>query len=464
MDTDFIERIEKLKLTVEEGEEITIRSTQREKILEEWSLSLIGKFLGSRTFNQRAAKNLLRSVWKMGNDLKIVDIGEGLYQFKFSIESQMKWVLDNGPWSFENQLLVLRRWEIGMTPRSVKFTTVPMWVQVWGLPFDLINEDAGRDIGSGLGRVVDVDSKALSADQARFLRIRVEVPLSKPLRRGSPVISPKGDKALVAFRYERLVGLCYRCGTLGHDEKFCIVSSESVVGENPYREWMKAGYRGGQGNMGRRPQGFQQQNDKNGRADRGRGPAQGAANSNSNSGVMIIYENAEKSGINDEANNIPSVLEATSTETELMMVDPTIKDSVLDEGNRVSFEAANQGINLYNVPLNYGTNSIPFGTETNAKQSTAGPRDSPHPETLPMHANGLINQKATRKKGLRKSEAAKQEEGSVDKKTGLKREHRAWEDVSEPEKTECKKARIEMQMDKTINPTVEAGCQPRRSQ
>ena len=43
MDFDFIEQIDKLKLTVEEGEEITIRSTQREKILEEWSLSLIGK-------------------------------------------------------------------------------------------------------------------------------------------------------------------------------------------------------------------------------------------------------------------------------------------------------------------------------------------------------------------------------------------------------------------------------------
>ena len=201
-------------------------------------------------------KNLLRSVWKMGNDLKIVDVGEGLFQFKFSIESQMKWVLDNGPWSFENQFLVLRHWEKGMTPRSVKFTTVPIWVQVWGLPFDLINEDAGRDIGSGLGRVVDVDSKALTADQARFLRIRVEIPLNKPLQRGSPVISPEGDKALVAFKYERLVRLCYRCGMLGHEEKYCVVPLETVEGEHPYGEWMNVGYRGSQGNMGRRPQGF----------------------------------------------------------------------------------------------------------------------------------------------------------------------------------------------------------------
>ena len=67
------------------------------------------------------------------------------------------------------------------------------------------------------------------------------------------MISPEGDKALVAFKYKRLVGLCYRYGMLGHEEKFCIVPSEMAERENLYEEWMKAGYRGSQGNMGRRP-------------------------------------------------------------------------------------------------------------------------------------------------------------------------------------------------------------------
>ena len=51
MDTDFLEQIQNLKLTMEEGEEITIQPMQREKILEEWALSLIGKFLSSRSLN-----------------------------------------------------------------------------------------------------------------------------------------------------------------------------------------------------------------------------------------------------------------------------------------------------------------------------------------------------------------------------------------------------------------------------
>lgn len=71
--------------------------------------------------------------------------------------------------SFNNHLLLLRRWEKGMTAFSVNFLNIPIWVQVWGLPFDLINEEAGKDIGSGIGRVVDVNCKAISSNQARFL-------------------------------------------------------------------------------------------------------------------------------------------------------------------------------------------------------------------------------------------------------------------------------------------------------
>ena len=66
MDFNFIERLQRISLTVEKGEIITVRSDHHEKTLEECSLSLLGCFLTSKTINLRAAKNLLRSVWKWG--------------------------------------------------------------------------------------------------------------------------------------------------------------------------------------------------------------------------------------------------------------------------------------------------------------------------------------------------------------------------------------------------------------
>ena len=147
MDSDFIERLQRVSLTAEEDEVIMVRPEHRAKTLEECSLSLLGRFHTTKLINFRAAKNLLRSVWKMGNDLKIMDVGDGLFQFKFAMESQLKWVINNGPWSFDNHIILLRRWEKGMMAFSVKFLTIPIWVQVWGPPFDLINKEARRDIG-----------------------------------------------------------------------------------------------------------------------------------------------------------------------------------------------------------------------------------------------------------------------------------------------------------------------------
>lgn len=112
-----------------------------------------------------------------------------------------------------------------------------------GIPFDLINEEAGMDIGKGLGRVVEVDSKAIASNQARFLRICIEIPLNKPLRKGAPIVSPEGDEVLVAFKYERLVGLCYNCGMLGHEVRDCSHPIQGEDGELPYGMWLKAGHR-----------------------------------------------------------------------------------------------------------------------------------------------------------------------------------------------------------------------------
>ena len=109
MEADILDRIQSMQLTTEEDETMVIRPMRRQEILEEYSLSLIGKFLTTKTINLRAAKNLLRTMWKMGDDLKIVEVGDGLLQFKFTLESQLLWVWNNGPWCVDNQMLAVRR-------------------------------------------------------------------------------------------------------------------------------------------------------------------------------------------------------------------------------------------------------------------------------------------------------------------------------------------------------------------
>nr|POE84978.1 hypothetical protein CFP56_78419 [Quercus suber] len=216
MDQDVVASLGKLKLTKEEEEDIVIANTSSAEILEECSLSLFGRLLSNRNQNIRALKNTLRAAWKMGSELRIVEVGNNVLQFKFGSRYQLEWVEKSGPWNFENNLLLLCRWRKGLTSKNVSFSHTPFWVQIWGLPFENMSEDIGKEIGSKIGRVLEVDKRALQADQAKFLRIRVEVQIDKPLRRGG-------------------------CGILGHDEKHCHESSMVQSAGRQYGEWLKAG-------------------------------------------------------------------------------------------------------------------------------------------------------------------------------------------------------------------------------
>ena len=135
----------------------------------------------------------------------------------------MEWVENCGLWNFENNLLLLCRWKKGLTSENIKFTHSLFWVQLWGLPFELITEMVGRDIGNNMGRFIELDKRANQFDQAKFLRIKVELPVDKPLRRGGNVVGMEGDKYRVHFKYERLPTFCFFCGKMGHDLKHCNV-------------------------------------------------------------------------------------------------------------------------------------------------------------------------------------------------------------------------------------------------
>ena len=136
MDLSILRSFQNLQLTKEDEEAIPITVTNSSGLLEESSLSLFGRLLFDWQQNQRGLKNTLRSAWKMGSDMRIVEVGNNILQFKFSSKYQLEWVERCGPCSFNNNLLLLCIWKKGLTSTNISFTHSPFWVQIWGLPFE----------------------------------------------------------------------------------------------------------------------------------------------------------------------------------------------------------------------------------------------------------------------------------------------------------------------------------------
>ena len=104
-----------------------------------------------------------------------------------------------------------------------------------------MTEEAGCDIDGKIGRVIEVDKRSWQADQAKFMHVRVDLPIDKPLRKGGYVTNMDGERCWVTFKYERLPTFYFTCGKIGHDEKHYGMVIEKQPLERQYGEWMRAG-------------------------------------------------------------------------------------------------------------------------------------------------------------------------------------------------------------------------------
>lgn len=116
---------------------------------------------------------------------------------------------------------MLRRWQSRMTTKNVKFDSVTLWVQIWGAPFDMVCPQVAMEVRGWLGMVVEVERRRRQDGQNLFMRVKVTLPISKPIRRGGFLLGLNGKRNWATFKYKRLPLFCRYCVLLGHDLKHC---------------------------------------------------------------------------------------------------------------------------------------------------------------------------------------------------------------------------------------------------
>ncbi|CAK9171728.1 unnamed protein product [Ilex paraguariensis] len=90
-----------------------------------------------------------------------------------------------------------------------------------------------------------VEIRENTARGQKFKRIRIEIGVLSPLRRGIKLWDSDGIICLALFQYERLLYMCYYCGRMGHTKKNCKFLHKDVdTGcrkESQYGPWLAFG-------------------------------------------------------------------------------------------------------------------------------------------------------------------------------------------------------------------------------
>lgn len=125
-----------------------------------------------------------------------------------------------------------------MNRRCIPLTKVDFWVQTYNLPMNLFSDRIAKAIGSYLGEFIQADSRNFDGLWKSFMRIRVSLDITKPLKRKMKIKKADGDWFWADFKYERLPTFCFICRIIGHAEKFCPKLFEGGIDKEtagPYR-------------------------------------------------------------------------------------------------------------------------------------------------------------------------------------------------------------------------------------
>ncbi|KAM7504958.1 hypothetical protein LguiB_003862 [Lonicera macranthoides] len=166
-------------------------------------------------------KNTLAAIWRPVKGLWVMDLSPNLFLFQFYHELDMERVMKNGPWTFDQQLLVFSKIETDMNPYQISLTYVEFWVQIYDLPVGYMSEHVAKTIGNFIGRFIEADPNNFKGVWRDYMRIRVSFDTTKSLKRRMRI--KKVDEAVLwaNFKYEKLPNFCYFCGIIGHSERFC---------------------------------------------------------------------------------------------------------------------------------------------------------------------------------------------------------------------------------------------------
>ncbi|TXG53423.1 hypothetical protein EZV62_022592 [Acer yangbiense] len=179
---------------------------------------LVGKVLSGKRVNREAFKRVIEQLWSSVGEVEIELVGENTFMFFFPNLEARSMVWTRGPWHFDQSLIVLEK------PKGVG--------DISKLPF------------CEIGTVVEFSANSRECC-GRFMRVKVKIDISKPLKRCIR-FNVEGSREVITaiLIYERLPEFCYACGLIGHGLRDCQNDDarlEALKGESTkYGPWLRA--------------------------------------------------------------------------------------------------------------------------------------------------------------------------------------------------------------------------------
>ncbi|KAL2942889.1 Alpha-1 2-mannosyltransferase MNN21 [Bienertia sinuspersici] len=198
----IIDRCSRLNILDEEDDVADLNEVVGEKEEEKLALTLVGRVLIVRTYNFEALQKTLKQIWPLSKGAVFRTIESNLFAIQFFHWKDKEKVLAGAPWSFDQNLIILKEIAGDEQPSTVNLNHCPFGMRLYNLPFDCRSNADTIFIAQKIREVLEIEDDDIGWEKSRRVRILLDV--NKPLRRVQRIKNKKGDIFSVNLKYKRL--------------------------------------------------------------------------------------------------------------------------------------------------------------------------------------------------------------------------------------------------------------------
>jgi len=127
-------------------------------------------------------KTILKNISKPDKGVVVKDLDNNMFSFQFFSTVDRDYVLNEGPWSFDGSILLLKQVTGSEQIADIKFDSARFWVKAYNVPAKQQTHAFGYFLASKVGTFVACDEETMyGVDKA--LCFRTDIAIDRPLKR-----------------------------------------------------------------------------------------------------------------------------------------------------------------------------------------------------------------------------------------------------------------------------------------
>ncbi|KAL9673687.1 hypothetical protein QQ045_029948 [Rhodiola kirilowii] len=196
--------------------------------VEEWKaatskfeFALVGFVFGSKPFLGRM-KGFARVKWGDESVVRVSQLNEGIFLFKFHSEDKKAEVMSGGPWTFDNRPLILKPWSEHEEYTCGSGDALPVWIRLPRLKAHLADNIILSRLCSRFGTPLCTDGVTAEGSSYNYARVCVQIYADQEFMDYIEYEDPYGNCFVQPVEYEWKPPQCHNCCNFGHLSEKCL--------------------------------------------------------------------------------------------------------------------------------------------------------------------------------------------------------------------------------------------------